>query len=552
MHSATRFTKFSRTPWLSPFHRPPWKDPMKIRIVLTVTALALAAGCSDSGKSGDSTHGGTAQPLATLADYQSQHIEWQPCPDHPGAECGSIRVPIDYQYPGDAAITMPLVKLAATNPAARIGVLTANFGGPGVSGFDSTLDALNENDTTLRPLRERYDIIGWDPRGVGRSAGIVCLSDKEMDDYLATDFTPSDDAGRRKVVDALKHYGEGCQRHAGKLLGFVGTEHIPKDMDVLRASLGEEKLNYIGFSYGTRVGQFYADQFPNRVGRMLLDSIDDPGENDASGDADDEFQPTPGELTQDERTVQTILGACAARPSCPVGTDPDAAMTNLRALIDRVEADPIALPDGRKLGSNLALYGVFQATYSTDDWPILDKAIADAEHGDGSGLAALADAYLKRDAAGKFSTGPYAFSAVQCMNGDPAKYRSKSDAEIIDKLGREAEKAKVVSPLFGVAGVYRGAECTFWPVAPSLKIHALKAAGAPTIVLINNTGDAATTLAAAENVARNLADAVLVVNERDDHIAYGKGSACVDGIVHDYFFNGTVPAHGTRCAATPS
>ncbi|MFI9508152.1 alpha/beta hydrolase [Nocardia sp. NPDC052566] len=523
----------------------------------TAAAVLAAAACSDSGGSDDTSATsrppatGSAPPLASIEEYNAQHIEWTPCPDQPGVECGSIRVPIDYRHPGDAAITMPLVKLAATNPEARLGVLTTNPGGPGESGIEAVLNAREDSETSLRPLRERYDLIGWDPRGIGKTAGIVCLGDKEMDDYLATDFTPSDDAGKQQVIDAHKRYGEGCQRQAGKLLGFVGTENIPKDMDVMRSALGEEKLNYIGFSYGTRIGQYYADQFPQRVGRMLLDSIDDPGENDGVADEDDEvteFESSPAELSQEEKSVQTIFAACATGPACPVGQDPDASMARLRELVERVDAAPLPLPDGRKLGSNLALTGVFQATYDTEYWPSLDRGLADGLNGDGAELAKLADAYVKRDASGKYATAPYSFSAVQCLNGDPAKYRSKSDEQILAKLTANATKAQASSPLFGTNDVYRNAQCAFWPVPPSMKATAVKAAGAPTIVLINNTGDAATTLAAAENVARNLADAVLVVSERDDHIAYGKGSPCVDHIVTDYFLNGTVPARDTRCA----
>ncbi|WP_067545369.1 alpha/beta hydrolase [Nocardia crassostreae] len=529
----------------------------RTRLAAVTAAVALLlTGCSNAEQPADRSgknapDGAEATPLAGLAEYQGQQIDWQPCPERPDAECGTLRVPIDYADPGAAAIKMPLVRLAATNPAARLGVLTTNPGGPGESGFDSVL-LLENDDPGLGRLRERYDLIGWDPRGVGRTAGIKCLSDAEMDAYLATDFTPTDEAGRQRVAQAHKNYGEGCQRNAGKLLGFVGTEVLPHDMDVMRAALGDDKLNYIGFSYGTRVGQYYADRSPDRVGRMVVDSVDDPGENDGLSDEPSEdtgLEPEPQELTQDELSVRTILSSCAAEPSCPVGTDPEAAMAQLQQLVQRVDANPITLPDGRVLGSNMALTGAFQATYDTADWTVFDHALADALAGNGAELAALADAYTHRNASGEFDTASYAFSAVSCLNGDPAKYRSKSDEQLLSGLERDAKQAQASSPLFGVNGVYKGALCEFWPVPPSAKATALKATGAPTILLVNNTGDAATTLAAAENVAANLSDAVLVVNERDDHIAFGKGSPCVDDAILGYLNDGKVPARGTHCTA---
>ncbi|GAB4585273.1 alpha/beta hydrolase [Nocardia sp. IFM 10818] len=523
--------------------------------VVTAAVALLLTGCSSPDEPSDGAgrnapDGAEATPLASLAEYEQQRIDWQPCAERPDAQCGTLRIPIDYANPGAAAIKMPLIRLAATNPAARLGVLTTNPGGPGESGFDSVL-LLEDDDPALGRLRERYDLIGWDPRGIGRTAGIKCLSDAEMDEYLATDFTPTDEAGRQRVAQAHKNYGEGCQRSAGKLLGFVGTEVLPHDMDVMRAALGEDKLNYVGFSYGTRVGQYYADRFPDRVGRMVLDSVDDPGEFDGASEDSEAggMESEPQELAQEEQSVRTILSACAAEPACPVGADPDAAMAKLHDLVQRVDADPLPLPDGRKLGSNMALTGAFQATYDTADWSVFDHALADALAGNGAELAALADAYVHRNAAGEYDTAAYAFSAVSCLNGDPAKYRSRSDEQLLSDLDRDAQRARGGSPLFGVNDVYKGALCEFWPVAPSAKATALKAAGAPAILLINNTGDAATTLAAAENVAANLSNAVLVVNERDDHIAFGKGSACVDDIVIGYLFDGKLPERGTFCRA---
>ncbi|WP_431965430.1 alpha/beta hydrolase [Nocardia sp. bgisy134] len=486
-------------------------------------------------------------PLPTLQDYEAQRIDWAPCAGYPGADCGEIRVPVDYDHPGVAAIAMPLVRLRAANPARRLGVLTSNPGGPGESGYENVLSALDPRDTGLRKFRIRYDLVGFDPRGVGRTAPVQCLSDRAMDDYLATDFTPVDDTGRRSVAEAHRRYATACLRNTGTLLGFVGTEFVVRDMDIMRSALGEAKLNFFGFSYGTRIGQLYAERFPDRVGRMVLDSVDDPSlPTDRWEALDVSGTPAPGELSPRDRLVRTMLDACAQRTDCPVGNDADAAMRRLRDLIARVDAEPIRTTDDRRVGSNLALLGIFQATYDERYWPRFERAFADALRGDGTGLAELADLYVGRDQ-GRYSSSDPAFWAVECLDDDPNAWRSKSEDVILGELAREAEWVAGQSPLFGANRVFSTPLCLFWPVPPTQKSQGVDAAGAPPILLLNNSGDPATPLEDAENVAATLTDAVLVINEHDGHIAFDNGSSCVDAIVVAYLYDGVLPPDGTRC-----
>lgn len=529
---------------------------MRHRLMLVFVAVLLAL--TGSGCSLLPTVKGTAlpspTPLPTLDDYMNQRVSWKRCPDERDAQCGEIKIPVDYKDPGNLAIVMPLVMLPATDPAQRLGVLTMNPGGPGESGYQQILSALDTEDTGFRKFRLRYDLVGFDPRGVGRTAGITCLDDREMDEYLATDFTPTDDAGLRKVADAHKRYSAACLRNTGKLLGFVGTEHVARDMDIMRSALGEEKLNFFGFSYGTRIGQYYAEQFPKRVGRMVLDSVDDPGLRPARwefGDEDDyERDPArPVELSPRDQLVHDILVDCAKRADCRVGHDAEAAMGKLYELIDKVDKTPIPVDDGRLLGSNLAILGIFQATYDERYWDKFIDGFADALAGDGTGLAKLADHYVDRNEDGKYSTSDPAFWSVQCANDDPKLYRSKNEEQILAELSREAKYRAASSPVFGANRVFSSPLCLFWPVPPTEESKSVDAAGAPTIVLINNTGDLATPLEEAQDVADSLDDAVLVINEHDGHIAFDNGSECVDGIVLGYFFDGEVPADGTRCTS---
>ncbi|WP_194813582.1 alpha/beta hydrolase [Nocardia sp. XZ_19_385] len=488
------------------------------------------------------------EPLPTVADYYAQRVEWRPCVESPEADCGDIRIPVDYANPGAQAITMPLVRLRATSPEGRLGVLTMNPGGPGESGYQQVLGALDPDDTGLRKFRVRYDLVGFDPRGVGRTAPVRCLDDRATDDYYATDFTPTTPEQLTEVAAAHRDYAAACLRNTGRLLGFVGTEFVAKDMDVMRSALGESRLNYLGFSYGSRLGLFYAEEFPDRVGRMLLDSVDDPSSAPDRWEFDDTSSfPVSTRLAPRDQVVYDMLSTCAARSDCPLGNDAAAAMTALRALIDKVDANPIPVDDGRKLGSNLALLGLFETTYDASYQKRFEQAIVAAQRGDGTPLAKLADSYVGRGENGRFSSSDPAFWAIQCANDDPARYRTKTEEQIMDALNRVAERYAASGPLFGANRVFSTPLCLFWQVPPSRASAGVDAKGAPTIVLVNNTGDPATPLEDAEHVADTLDNAVLVVNEHDGHIAFDNGSECVDGIVLGFFFDGELPAPGTRC-----
>lgn len=491
-----------------------------------------------------------AAPPADLTGYLDQQIDWQQCEERDDADCGSIEVPVDYAHPGAAAITMPLIRLRAIDQDHRIGALTTNPGGPGESGYDLVLAA--DDDPGLAKLLQRYDLVGWDPRGVGRTEGVRCLSDADMDAYLATDFSPTDDAGRARVADAQLAYARGCQANAGELLPFVGSEFVARDMDLLRSALGEEKLNYVGFSDGTLLGQLYAQQFPDRVGRMVLDSVEDPsgdgGSRTYQEDSDDDPDPgTPGDLEAADAQVDSILSGCAAQPQCPLGADPAGAQRRLDDLLARVRATPIPLPDGRVLGENLLLIGVFQATYDEDSWATLTDGIAEALAGDGTKIAGLADEYVGRGADGHYDHKQDAFWSVVCMKGDPAEFAPTPDPGLLARIGRAADRARATSPLFGENNTYSGSLCSFWQVPPSLDPQAIEVTGAPPILLVNNVGDVATDVDGARRVARSLRGSVLVENDRADHIAFGKGSDCVDDIVVRFLFDGVLPPAGTTC-----
>lgn len=488
-----------------------------------------------------------------MAAYRDQEIDWDVCPERPDAQCGSIDVPVDYAHPDGASIALPIIRVPATDPGRRLGVMTFPPGGPGSSGFDYVLRS--GDDPAITRLGERYDLVGWDPRGFGRSAPIHCLSDKEMDDYLDTDFAPTDDAGVDKVIAAQHAFADGCQNNAGGLLGFVGVEVVVKDIDVLRAALGEDRLNILGISYGTSISQHYAQQFPDRIGRMVLDSVDDPATDSGLDSYDDdtdpvasEDDPDPGfssEVDDPDKVVDTILTRCAEQQSCPLGQDPQAA---LGELIDKVTAAPIPLPDGRQLGISMLLTAAFQATYAQEDWDNLTSGIADAlNDDDGTKLASLADYFNGRDSSGHYDHKRDYFWSVLCLAGDPSAYRKRSDSEIAAHLDRAARQSAPHSPLFGIFDVYSRSVCSFWRLGPTVAPASIVLDDIPPVLLVNNTGDQATPASDAQRVADSLKGSVLVLNQRDDHDAFGHGSQCIDDIVVNYFFDGTLPPNGTRC-----
>jgi pimeloyl-ACP methyl ester carboxylesterase len=491
-----------------------------------------------------------------LPNYANQTIVWSPCAERTDAECGSVVLPLDYARPSAASITMPLIRIAATDPAQRLGTLTGNPGGPGESGFDMVLGS--DDDLGLKRLRERYDLVGWDPRGIGRTAGIHCLSDSEMDEYEATNFSPIDKEGQQAVANAQRRFAEGCQRNAGQLLGFVGAEVVAQDLDVLRSALGEDFLNYIGYSFGTLIGQHYVQQFPERVGRMVLDSVADPAEGNGSTLDYDGSDPSPasednaddgddldGDLDDQDKQLQAILDGCAADPVCPLGQDPQRQFNELLAT---VTANPVPLPDGRALGLNSVITAAVQATYQEEYWPRLTQGIADALNGDGATLIELADEFNGRDSEGHYDHKRDGFWAVTCLNGDPATFRTRSDEEILAALNHSVGQYEKNAPILGRNETYGNSMCDFWPVPPTHPASAIVVENAPPILLVNNIGDPATTLQAAQKVSESLANSVLVLNDRTDHIAFGKGSKCIDDIVVNYFFAGTMPPPDVQCA----
>ncbi|MET8627957.1 alpha/beta hydrolase [Kitasatospora sp. NPDC004669] len=528
--------------------------------VLVVGLLAVSAGGCSAGRSGpdgsagssgvsgqaasDSTGSGAAavtplEPLpaavpAALAPYYAQRPVWQPCDG--GFECTTFRVPMDYDRPGDGDLTLSAARAAAVPAEAtsgvdtRLGSLLLNPGGPGGSAIEY-LEAVAR--TYDRSVRARYDLVGFDPRGVGRSNPVSCLNGERMDAFTAADLDPGDQRAIDALVAADKEFAEGCHRQAGAALGHLSTVEAARDMDVLRALLGDERLNYVGKSYGTFLGATYAGLFPSRVGRVVLDGAMDPALDSV---ADNRTQ-----ASGFETAWAAFAEDCAKREDCPLGRTEQQVDEQLAALLTAVHDQPLPSTDnGRRLTGSQATTGVIQSLYADFLWPKLRSALSDAKAGDGTGLLKLSDSYYGREADGSYPNLMFANTAVNCLDL-PAPFRSPED---VQRAVPDFERA---SPHFGRDMAWMALTCAYWPVRATGAAHTIRAAGAAPIVVVGTTRDPATPYDWARSLAGQLESGRLLTYDGDGHTAYGRHSTCVDGAVNHFLLTGEAPEQGKRC-----
>ncbi|NUW30047.1 alpha/beta fold hydrolase [Nonomuraea sp. SMC257] len=444
---------------------------------------------------------------AALAAYYGQRLAWSACG---GAyQCAKLKVPLDYAKPAGDRIDIAVTRLRATGR--RLGSVVINPGGPGGSGIEAAKNA----DAFLSPaVRARYDLVGFDPRGVGASTAVRCFTDAQLDAYYAIDRTP-DTAFEVKNLDlAQKQFAQACKARSGRLLPHLGTPDAARDMDVLRAALGESRLTYVGFSYGTFLGATYADLFPGKVRALVLDGAMDPTR---TGD-----EVGTGQSGGFGVAFDSFLRDCFRHADCPFRTHkPSAANTKLEALLKRVDKAPLRNEyDGRQASESIAITGIMSALYSESAWPVLRQALADAFQGDGTRLLLLADLYNERRADGTYANSFAAQEAVDCLD-HPSTHKP--------------DPRNGTSP------------CDYWPVRRKTSVRPLRADGAPTILVIGTLRDPATPYKWAQALASQLSSGVLLTFDGDGHTAYRKGSACVDRYVDRYLLTRTAPANGANC-----
>ena len=461
--------------------------------------------------------GFTSPPAGTgLTGYLRQRVSWSPCQQ--GLVCARVKVPLDYAKPQAQAITLALAKKPSTAAQPK-GDLFINPGGPGGSGVDFA-GYFRSDD-----LRA-FNIIGWDPRGVGESTPVECFGGGDLEQYTAMDNSPDTAAERKIWLTANTAFGSSCLAESGALLAHVSTEETVRDLDLLRQLLGQPKLDYFGFSYGTQIGALYADLFPQQVGRMVLD-----GAVNISG--------KPG-VTQAEGFDRSLgdFATWAGKRKTRLGSDKKQVLASVQQLLIKLDQDPV--PGGRRsLTQALALTGILQTLYGNEDnYKYLAAGIERALYdNDGQILLFFADQYNQRDRDGDFGQFNYSFPAVRCLD---------TDGGTVAQAYQDAREVEKQAPTIGE---FLGPDllCPTWPVAPRKDANRkITAAGAAPIVVIGNTGDPATPYEYAENMARQLSSGVLVTLKGEGHLSYDQ-SACIRARINPYLLDGTVPANGTTC-----
>jgi pimeloyl-ACP methyl ester carboxylesterase len=471
-----------------------------------------------------------------LAPYYRQRLTWRSC-GVPGFRCATLRAPLDYAEPAAGDIHLAVARKKATGPGGRLGSLLVNPGGPG----GSAVGYLEQYAGIGYPaqVRARYDMVAMDPRGVAGSQPVECLNGRAMDTYTQTDPTPDDAKETDALVAAYRKFAEGCGARSPGLLRHVSTVEAARDMDILRAVLGDRRLNYVGASYGTFLGATYAGLFPSRTGRLVLDGAMDPSLPAHRMNLD--------QTAGFETAFTSFAKDCVRQPDCPLGrpgTAPAEAARALKAFFRTLDARPLPAgdADGRRVGEALATTGAIAAMYDESAWPQLREALTSAmKENEGAGLLVLSDSYYERDGEGRYTNLMSANAAVNCLDL-PAAYMTPDQVE---EALPAFEKA---SPAFGRGLAWASLTCAYWPVRPTGEPHRIEARGAAPIIVVGTTRDPATPYPWARSLARQLASARLLTYDGDGHTAYGRGSACIDTAINAYLLKGAPPANGKRCS----
>lgn len=494
-----------------------------------LAACTTASGHSvpASGESNQLKGTGTGAP-AGLAQFYTQSVSLGNCGN--GFQCGSIQVPLDYKNPAAKSISLAIVRKPATDPAHRIGSLLVNPGGPGGSGIDYA----RSPGVVSAAVAARFDIIGFDPRGVGQSTAVHCLSDPEMDTFLNSPPDPNTPAQQTEVVNQSKFFAAQCAaKSSSSILPFVGTENAARDMDIIRAVLGDKELYYLGKSYGTYLGAVYAEEFPKNVGRLVLDGAIDP-----SLTAE---QLNVTQATAFDAALHHFAQDCATHGDCPLGADATAGINHLKTWVDGLDAAPIPGDATRKLTSAQAMTGIAVAMYDQTWWPDLRAALTKAYAGDGSALLAMADVYNNRVSGHYQGNEAEANFAVNCVD-------HPHEADSVQSVEQSLAEYEQAAPFFGEMVAWSGLPCAYWPAAPDTTPHKIAAPGAKPILVVGTTRDPATPYTWAQSLAAQLDTGRLLTMNGDGHTAYLRGSTCIDGAVDAYLLQDTLPPAGTVCS----
>ncbi len=481
----------------------------------TTTAPSGSPGASASAPADASTEP-TLPPIAKA--------RWTDCGK--GFQCATIKVPRDYADVTAGMLDLSLIRRPATARAKRIGSLVINPGGPGGSGVEFV-----RNGYTIFPkaILERFDIVGFDPRGVNSSSPVRCIDNLD----LVADIDPSPDNADelQALVDQAHEYADACAARNPDILSYLSTDAVAQDLDQIRAALGDEKLTYLGFSYGTLIGSMYADKFPDRIRAMVLDGAIDPKLS--------ETQFRTGQAKAFEASLKKFFAWCSARRSCAFyeGGKTRRAFDSLMAQIEKKPLHIRRYAGRRRVGPGLTFSAVLGSMYNRGSWPSLALALDWAKRGDGRLLVAISDPFRGRKPDGAYSNMSDAYFSNTCLD-----FPMSTDVATYEAL---AKTFKSIAPHFRAAA-YNDLPCAFWSVPSERTPAPATGTGAPPIVVVGSTGDPATPYAWAKSLAKELESGVLVTRRGDGHTGYSF-SKCVKTAVNAYLLDLTVPKDGLVC-----
>jgi pimeloyl-ACP methyl ester carboxylesterase len=497
----------------------------KFTRVAVISALLVLVSCGSSGTPNSASD--NSAPSTSAAPFVPASFVWKACDDSASTtavQCSSLEVPYDYDNPSAGTFTLYVKLRPATDPSLRIGSMMVNPGGPGFGGSSLADDA---DYYFSSDLTDHFDIIAWDPRGTGKSTPAVDCVDG-YDQYFGLDSPPDSPEEKQALVDASQAFNDECMANSGEILPYISTQASATDMNSIRQALGEDKISYFGFSYGSELGATWATMFPHTVRAAVLDGAVDPN----STSAEEGMAQAKGF----EGQLATFLAACSKNKACEFynGGKSEAAFD---ALLLDLDAKPLVVSAERTpVTQGVAFTAVAQAMYSDYYWSQLEKALADAQQGDGAGLLKLYDDYYQRKDDGSYGNELEAFLAISCLD-DPGATSIKAVDDAVPSF-------VAVAPRLGANFGY-GYSCALWPVKAAVKIE-VTGKGAGPIVVIGTTGDPATPLASTRKMAAELEQGILLIVEANQHTGYG-ANECINTAVDSYLIDLTVPVSETTC-----
>jgi pimeloyl-ACP methyl ester carboxylesterase len=483
---------------------------------------------------------GVVEPAAGIADdlvpYYEQTVQWRPDCEVPDFDCATITAPLDWDDPAAGDIELAMVRYEGGSGAQ--GSLFTNPGGPGASGIDYVQNGAQQifSEEILRD----YDIVGWDPRGVNRSTPIECFTDAELDTYLfeieasiAPVGTPEYDA---EVEAYYSQIGQQCLQRSGPILEHVDTLSTVRDLDLMRALVGEAELDYFGFSYGTLIGSQYADMFPERVGRMVLDGVVDPGVSS--------LERIVFQRGGSEQSLRAYVTDCLASTGCPFTGTLDETLAEISELFVELAAEPLPGDDGRQFYDFTLSTAITAALYDEASWVVLTQMFTELEVDETSTGFLLADFYYGREPDGRYTTNMFeAFPVINCLD-----YPVETDPAELEQFYTDVKAAAPTTTVtLEVTGTSNDPFCQFFPFPSRGELESVDAEGAAPILVLAATGDPATPYSEALGLVEEMGSATLVSFEGDDHIAYNNGDSCVRDTVDAYLLEGTVPPSDPQC-----